>query len=105
MSPIAINLAAQKPIIPDAAELHQFVKVEFHRFKVLGTFTLNLRHFNILVGPNNDGKSKVLAAFRIFATALRKANARCPEVVRGTLGDTFGYAIDLTATVRMFQKR
>jgi energy-coupling factor transporter ATP-binding protein EcfA2 len=98
MSPSAINLAGEKPAIPAAAELHQFVKVEFHRFKALGAFTLNLRHFNILVGPNNAGKSTVLAAFRILATALRKANVRGPEVVRGPLGDTFGYAIDLTAT-------
>ena len=40
------------------------------------TFVLNLRHFNILVGPNNAGKSTILAAFRILAAAIRKASTR-----------------------------
>jgi len=91
---VAVNLAHPAKV----AELHQYVKVEFHRFKALKSFTLNLRHFNILVGPNNAGKSTVLAAFRILATALRKAGSKSPEVVRGPLGDTFGYSIDLSAT-------
>jgi ABC-type polysaccharide/polyol phosphate transport system ATPase subunit len=63
------------------AEIHQFTKVEFKRFKALNNFTLNLRHFNILVGPNNAGKSTVLAAFRILAAALRKAGAKSAEVI------------------------
>jgi hypothetical protein len=77
--------------------LHQFVRVDFYRFKSFSRFSLNLRHFNILVGPNNAGKSTVLAAFRILAAALRKATSRTPEVVRGPLGDTLGYVIDLSA--------
>jgi energy-coupling factor transporter ATP-binding protein EcfA2 len=77
-------------------ELH-FIRVDFHRFKAFGTFTLHLRHFNILVGPNNSGKSTILAAFRILAAAMRKASARAPEVITGPEGDTLGYAIDLKA--------
>jgi hypothetical protein len=78
------------------SETHHFVRVDFHRFKAFERFSLHLRHFNILVGPNNSGKSTVLASFRVLAAALRKAGSRKPEIVHGPMGDTFGYDIDLT---------
>jgi len=80
------------------SEIHQFVRVDFHRFKAFERFVLHLRHFNILVGPNNAGKSTILAAFRILAVALRKALRRKPTIIRGPQGRNFGYAIDLSAT-------
>jgi predicted ATPase len=61
-------------------ERHQFTRVDFHHFKAFERFTLNLRRFNILVGPNNTGKSTILAAFRILAAALRKATSRRAEI-------------------------
>jgi hypothetical protein len=76
-------------------ETHQFVRVEFFHFKAFKAFVVNLRHFNILVGPNNAGKSTILAAFRILAAAMRRANTRKPEMVSGPDGKTVGYEIDL----------
>ena len=76
---------------------HQFVRVDFTQFKVFDTFSIHLRHFNILVGPNNSGKSTILAAFRILAAAIRKATSRKAEIVRGPQGRTPGYIIDLRA--------
>ena len=76
-------------------ELHHFVKVDFHRFKAFERFTLKLRHFNILVSPNNSGKSTILAAFRVLAAALRKAKSRKPELVPTPQERAFGYSIDL----------
>lgn len=78
------------------AEIHQFTRVDFRRFKALNSFTLNLRHYNILVGPNNAGKSTILAAFRILSAALRKANAKSPEIVKGPQGQVYGYNVDLS---------
>jgi AAA domain, putative AbiEii toxin, Type IV TA system len=78
------------------AEIHQFTRVDFRRFKALNIFTLNLRHYNILVGPNNAGKSTILAAFRILSAALRKAAAKSPEIVRGPHGQVHGYSVDLS---------
>jgi energy-coupling factor transporter ATP-binding protein EcfA2 len=76
-------------------EKHQFTRVDFCRFKAFERFTLNLRHFNILVGPNNSGKSTILAAFRLLAAALGKATSRRPE---WEFDDTTpGYTIDLSA--------
>jgi energy-coupling factor transporter ATP-binding protein EcfA2 len=79
-------------------KIHQFVRVELRNFKALKKFTLRLRHFNILVGPNNSGKSTILSAFRILASALRKANTRNPELVTGPNGPVRGYEVDLSAT-------
>lgn len=79
------------------ADLERFVRVDFHRFKALERFALHLRAFNILVGPNNAGKSTILAAFRILATAMRRATARSPAMIPGPNGPTLGYLVDLSA--------
>jgi AAA ATPase domain len=75
--------------------VHQFVRVQFTRFKAFKAFTVHLRHFNILVGPNNAGKSTILAAFRILAAAMRRASARKPTLVHGPRGLRLGYEVDL----------
>lgn len=75
-------------------ETHQFTRVDFHKFKAFEQFSLHLRHFNILVGPNNADKSTILAAFRILAAALRKAGSRKPELIPGNV---YGYRIDLSS--------
>lgn len=77
--------------------LHQFTKVEFSRFKAFKHFRIELKHINILVGPNNAGKSTILAAFRILAAAMRRASARKATLVRGPGGTVSGYEIDLSS--------
>lgn len=84
------------PGAENMSEIHQFARVDFRHFKAFDSFAFHLRHFNILVGPNNAGKSTILAAFRILAAAMRRANTRSPEIVRGPQGDTFGHVVDLT---------
>jgi energy-coupling factor transporter ATP-binding protein EcfA2 len=76
---------------------HQFTKVEFHKFKAFDSFVLHIRPFNILVGPNNAGKSTIIAAFRILSAALRKAYSRRQELIQGPMGPTRGYQIDLAS--------
>jgi hypothetical protein len=77
--------------------LDSFTRVEFRRFKAFRAFTLSMRHFNILVGPNNAGKSTILTAFRILAAALRKAEARKAEIVVGPNGSVYGHAVELAS--------
>ena len=50
--------------------------VKFTNFKALRDYSVSLKSVNILVGPNNCGKSTVLSAFRVLEYALRIANAR-----------------------------
>jgi energy-coupling factor transporter ATP-binding protein EcfA2 len=51
----------------------------------------------VLVGPNNAGKSTILAAFRILAAAMRRAESRKAELVQGPSGPVQGHAVDLSA--------
>lgn len=48
-------------------------KIEFSDYKAFPHFTLSARPRNVIVGPNNAGKSTVLDAFRIAFDALRYA--------------------------------
>lgn len=77
--------------------LDHFVSVEFHRFKAFRSFSIAVRKFNILVGPNNAGKSTILAAFRILSAAMRRANLRKAEIVQGPSGGVLGHKINLGA--------
>lgn len=79
------------------SELDHFVRVDFQRFKAFETFSIELRPFNILVGPNNAGKSTILAAFRILAAAIRRAESRKAEIIQGPNGAVHGHKIDLAA--------
>ncbi|MEA2755881.1 MAG: hypothetical protein QOJ54_2170 [Aliidongia sp.] len=78
-------------------DLDHFVGVEFYRFKAFRSFSLGLRHFNILVEPNNAGKSTVLVAFRVLASGLRRAMTRRAEFVNGPDGSTLGHKVDLSS--------
>jgi hypothetical protein len=79
-------------------ELLRFIRVDFSKFKAFDQFTIHLRHFNILVGPNNAGKSTILTAFRILAAALRRASSKSADIVAGPQGrPTTGYKVDLSS--------
>jgi len=58
-------------------------RVRYENFKALGDFTVRLRDMNILVGPNNSGKSTLVSAFRLLEYGLRRANSRKPERIPG----------------------
>jgi predicted ATPase len=64
----------------------RITSVRFARYKAFREFSLSLDRFNVLVGPNNSGKSTILSAFRILAEALRRARARSATFVDGPTG-------------------
>jgi hypothetical protein len=47
--------------------------------KAFREFSLSLDRFNILVGPNDAGKSTIVGAFRILAEGLRRERFCCPQ--------------------------
>lgn len=61
----------------------RIVSVHFQNYKALVDFRLRLRETNVLVGPNNAGKSTIIGAFRSLAVGLRRINGRKPDVVYG----------------------
>ena len=68
-------------------------KVRFVNYKAFADFTLILRHLNVLVGPNNCGKSTILSAFRVLSAGLSIARSRKPEIIEGPLGSRLGYHV------------
>lgn len=75
--------------------MQHYTLVQFQNFKAFSSFSLRIKGFNILVGPNNAGKSTIIAAFRILAAGLRRANARKATLVQGPSGRVFAHSIDL----------
>jgi len=69
--------------------------IRFRHYKAFKDFSLSLRKFNVLVGPNNSGKSTILGALRILSEGLRRANARKPELIDGPNGIGRGYPVSL----------
>lgn len=72
----------------------RFVSVQFRNFKALEHFSIRLASLNILIGPNNSGKSTVLSAFRVLESGLRRARAKKAELVR--IGDDVRYGYYLS---------
>ncbi len=73
----------------------RITSIRFSHYKAFKELSLSLQQFNILVGPNNSGKSTIIGAFRILAEALRKAQRKNPELVQGPDGQVRGYSIDM----------
>lgn len=76
-------------------EIHQFTSVTFNNYKALKHYSVTLGKFNVLVGPNNSGKSTIIGAFRILAEGMRKAAAKKPEFIKICGQDLFGYRVPL----------
>lgn len=76
-------------------ELQRFTSVSFRNYKALRQYSVALRNFNVLVGPNNSGKSTILGAFRILAEGIRKASSRNPEFISALAEPTWGYRVPL----------
>ena len=54
----------------------RFTRIIFKNYKALKTFSVTLNEFNVLVGPNNAGKSTIVGAFRILSEGMRKARSK-----------------------------
>ncbi len=68
--------------------------VTFSQFKAFANYTLSLDRINLLVGPNNSGKSTILGAFRTLAAGLRVARSKSAQRVRISEEEIlYGYVI------------
>jgi hypothetical protein len=69
--------------------------IQFKNYKTFRNYTVLLSGFNVLVGPNNAGKSTVIGALRILSEGIRKANARKAEYLDTAVHRGYGYRVDL----------
>jgi predicted ATP-dependent endonuclease of OLD family len=70
--------------------------IHFKNFKALDDFTIHLKDFNILTGPNNSGKSTILDGLRVLQGAYRYASRYNPELLMDLpfdIKDSWGYTI------------
>lgn len=72
--------------------------ITYKNYKSFSDFKISLKGFNILVGPNNAGKSTIIGSFKILSEGLKKARHRKPVLINGPDGnDLWGYQIDLSS--------
>ena len=74
---------------------HRITSIQFKNYKAFSDYSVSLNEFNVLVGPNNAGKSTVLGALRILAEGVKKALSRNPEWLRLGRSSCYGYRIEL----------
>lgn len=55
--------------------------VTFENFRALSSYTLELSKFDVLIGPNNSGKSTILDGFRLLSGSLRYAADKKPKSI------------------------
>lgn len=67
--------------------------IHFSQFKALSRYSIHLDRTNILVGPNNSGKSTVIGALRTLGSGLRIARSKRPERIELGSGREAGYRI------------
>jgi len=73
----------------------RIVSMRFAHYKAFGNFALHLQEFNVLVGPNNSGKSTIVGALRILHEGLRRARAKKPERLQVDGVVSYGYKLNL----------
>jgi AAA domain, putative AbiEii toxin, Type IV TA system len=69
--------------------------VHFKNFKAFEDFTIYIKEFNVLTGPNNFGKSTIIDGLRILHAAHRFASRYNPKLIDLPFGlpDSWGYII------------
>ena len=74
----------------------RITSIRFYNYKAFKEYSVSLTEFNVLVGPNNAGKSTVLGALRILSEGIRRARHKSPVLVDGPKErKVWGYPINL----------
>lgn len=76
--------------------MEHITSIRYSNYKTFKSYSVTIRKFNILVGPNNSGKSTIIGSLKLLAEALRKARSRRADYISGPDGLTRGYSINLS---------
>ncbi len=71
----------------------RFTSVEFINFKAFRQFSIRLADMNVLVGPNNCGKSTIIGVFRALWSGLRRAGVKKAEISGRSRTPRYGYVL------------
>lgn len=69
-------------------------KIKVHNFKAFDELNINLTPITLLLGPNNSGKSSIIAALRILIQTVESHDLEVPLLLNGSFGD-FGTFRDI----------
>lgn len=73
-----------------------FTSIKFVNFKAFDNFSVSLKRMNILVGPNNSGKSTIISAFRILEVGLKQAFSKKAVQIPSHRGShTYGHSLSV----------
>ena len=86
-------VARTKTVGLQSASRLAITSVKFTGYRALRDFTVRLASMNLLVGPNNCGKSTIISSFRVLAQALRRARSRPAESLLGPYGRRPGWTL------------
>jgi len=82
--------------------MKHITSIKFLNYKSFSRYSVSLTEFNILVGPNNAGKSTVIGAIKILAEGIRKAKYKKPINITDPNGSIIlGYQIDLREVLKI----
>ncbi len=74
----------------------RITSIQFTNYKSFERFSISLERINILVGPNNAGKSTIVGSLKILAEGIRKAKSKNPRSIKDPSGISVqGYQIEL----------
>jgi energy-coupling factor transporter ATP-binding protein EcfA2 len=65
----------------------RITSIRFRNYKAFKDYSISLTSFNVLVGPNNAGKSTVLGAIRILFEGIRRARTKPPQLINDAHGN------------------
>lgn len=71
-----------------------FTEIELHNFKAFDDLKVELKPLTLFLGPNNSGKSSILAAPRLLTQTIESFDANVVLLLNGILGD-FGTYRDI----------
>ncbi len=68
------------------SEKLRITSIRFRNYKAFTDYSISLGRFNVLVGPNNSGKSTVLDALKILSEGIRRARSKIPILINDPKG-------------------
>ena len=61
--------------------------LELHNFKAFADVAIDIKPITVLLGPNNSGKSSLMAALRLLTQTLESNDKQIPLLLNGIMGD------------------
>lgn len=62
-------------------------QMKLHNFKAFEDLDIEFKPITLLLGPNNSGKSSIIAALRLLVQTIESNDSNVPILLNGIFGD------------------